>query len=376
MSNGWNDDRFMAAAASYARRALGRVWPNPAVGALIVRDDGDGPVIVGRGYTRPPGGPHAEVVALTEAGEKARGATCYVTLEPCSHQGRTGPCSVALAEAGVRRVVIGLLDPNPRVAGRGVAMLRDAGVEVASGIREDLCAALHAGHVSRLTRGRPQVVLKLAVSRDGYIGKSGAGQIAITGEDVFRRVHILRAECDGILVGIGTALADDPVLNCRLPGLGHRSPVRIILDTSARLPLDSNLVATAAEVPLWLLVAADADPDRTEALASAGCTVIRLARPKDGRIEPQAAVRALGQRGITKLMVEGGSAIARAFLDADLADEVIISQSELVIGEGGIPPFGDRGVDLVSQDPGYRTVGQRTVGADTMTHYVRDRSET
>ncbi|WP_417770575.1 bifunctional diaminohydroxyphosphoribosylaminopyrimidine deaminase/5-amino-6-(5-phosphoribosylamino)uracil reductase RibD, partial [Stappia sp.] len=162
MSNGWDDDRFMAAAASYARRALGRVWPNPAVGALIVRDDGDGPVIVGRGYTRPPGGPHAEVVALTEAGERARGATCYVTLEPCSHQGRTGPCSVALAEAGVRRVVIGLLDPNPRVAGRGVAMLRDAGVEVASGIREDLCTALHAGHVSRLTRGRPQVVLKLA----------------------------------------------------------------------------------------------------------------------------------------------------------------------------------------------------------------------
>ncbi len=376
MSNGWNDDRFMAAAASYARRALGRVWPNPAVGALVVRDDGDGPVIVGRGYTRPPGGPHAEVVALTEAGEKARGATCYVTLEPCSHQGRTGPCSVALAEAGVKRVVIGLLDPNPRVAGRGVAMLRDAGVEVASGVREDLCAALHAGHVSRLTRGRPQVVLKLAVSSDGYIGKSGTGQIAITGEDVFRRVHILRAECDGILVGIGTALADDPVLNCRLPGLGHRSPVRIILDTAARLPLDSNLVATAAEVPLWLLVAADADPDRVEALANAGCTVIRLARPKDGRIEPQAAVRALGQRGITKLMVEGGSAIARAFLDADLADEVIISQSELVIGEGGIPPFGDRGVDLVAQDPGYRTVGQRTVGADTMTHYVRDRSET
>ena len=263
--------------------------------------------------------------------------------------------------------------PGYMVASRA---LRDAGVEVASGIREDLCAALHAGHVSRLTRGRPQVVLKLAVSRDGYIGKSGAGQIAITGEDVFRRVHILRAECDGILVGIGTALADDPVLNCRLPGLGHRSPVRIILDTSARLPLDSNLVATAAEVPLWLLVAADADPNRTEALTSAGCTVSRLARPKDGRIEPQAAVRALGQRGITKLMVEGGSAIARAFLDADLADEVIISQSELVIGEGGIPPFGDRGVDLVSQDPGYRTVGQRTVGADTMTHYVRDRSET
>jgi diaminohydroxyphosphoribosylaminopyrimidine deaminase/5-amino-6-(5-phosphoribosylamino)uracil reductase len=374
MSNGWNDDRFMAAAASYARRALGRVWPNPAVGALIVRDEGHGPVVVGRGYTRPPGGPHAEVVALTEAGERARGATCYVTLEPCSHQGRTGPCSVALAEAGVSRVVIGLLDPNPRVAGRGVAMLREAGVEVVSGVREELCTALHAGHVSRLTRGRPQVVLKLAVSRDGYIGKRDAGQIAITGEDVFRRVHILRAECDGILVGIGTALADDPMLNCRLPGLGHRSPVRVILDTFARLPLDSRLVASAAEVPLWLLVGADADPDAVDALAAAGCTVVRLARPKDGRIHPTTVVRALGQRGITKLMVEGGSAVARAFLDADLADEVIISQSELVVGEGGILPFGDRGVDLVAGNPLYRGLGPRRVGADTMTHYVRDRN--
>ncbi len=185
MPDSWHDERFMAAAASYARRALGRVWPNPAVGALIVRDDGDGPVIVGRGYTRPPGGPHAEVVALAQAGEAARGATCYVTLEPCSHQGRTGPCCVALAEAGIRRVVIGLLDPNPRVAGRGVAMLEAAGVEVRSGVREELCSALHAGHVSRLTRGRPLVVLKLAVSRDGFIGRRGAGQVAITARMCF-----------------------------------------------------------------------------------------------------------------------------------------------------------------------------------------------
>lgn len=374
MPDSWHDDRFMAAAASYARRALGRVWPNPAVGALIVRDDGDGPVVVGRGYTRPPGGPHAEVVALAQAGEAARGATCYVTLEPCSHQGRTGPCCVALAQAGIRRVVIGLLDPNPRVSGRGVAMLEAAGVEVRSGVREELCSALHAGHVSRLTRGRPLVVLKLAVSRDGFIGRRGAGQIAITGEDVFRRVHILRAECDGILVGIGTALADDPSLNCRLPGLAHRSPVRIILDTNARLPLDSKLVQTAGEIPLWLLVAADADPDKVEALTVAGCTVIRLARAKGEPIDPRTAVRALGQRGITKLMVEGGSTVARAFLDTDLADEVIISQSSLVIGEGGILPFGSRGADMVTASVRFRNVGTRRVGADTMTHFVRERS--
>lgn len=374
MPDSWDDDRFMAAAASYARRALGRVWPNPAVGALIVRDGGDGPVVVGRGYTRPPGGPHAEVVALAQAGDAARGATCYVTLEPCSHQGRTGPCCVALAEAGVRRVVIGLLDPNPRVAGRGVAMLQASGVEVRSGVREDLCSALHAGHVSRLTRGRPLVVLKLAVSRDGFIGRRGAGQIAITGDDVFRRVHVLRAECDGILVGIGTALADDPMLSCRLPGLTHRSPVRIVLDTNARLPLESRLVKSAGDIPLWLLVAADAEVEKVDALSAAGCTVIRLARAKGEPIDPRTAVRALGQRGITKLMVEGGSAVARAFLDADLADEVIISQSDLIIGDGGILPFGERGVDLVASSVFYRKVGSRRFGADTMTHFLRERS--
>lgn len=374
MPDSWDDDRFMAAAASYARRALGRVWPNPAVGALIVRDDGDGPVVVGRGYTRPPGGPHAEVVALAQAGEAARGATCYVTLEPCSHHGRTGPCCVALAEAGVRRVVIGLLDPNPRVAGRGVAMLQASGVEVRSGVREDLCSALHAGHVSRLTRGRPLVVLKLAVSQDGFIGRRGAGQIAITGDDVFRRVHVLRAECDGILVGIGTALADDPMLNCRLPGLSHRSPVRIVLDTTARLPLESRLVKRAGDIPLWLLVAADAEVEKVDALSAAGCTVIRLARAKGEPIDPRTAVRALGQRGITKLMVEGGSAVARAFLDADLADEVIISQSDLTIGDGGILPFGERGVDLVTASVFFRKVGARRFGADTMTHFLRERS--
>ncbi|MAB00936.1 MAG: riboflavin biosynthesis protein RibD [Stappia sp.] len=366
----------MAAAAAYARRGLGKVWPNPAVGAIIVRDDGDGPRVVGRGNTQPPGGPHAEVVALRQAADLARGATCYVTLEPCSHQGRTGPCAVALAEAGVKRVVIGLLDPNPRVAGRGVSMLEAGGVEVcvASGEAARLAAELHAGHVRRVTDGRPHVILKLAVSRDGYIGRPGNGQVLITGEDVFRRVHVLRAECDGILVGIGTVLEDDPSLSCRLPGLTHRSPVRVVLDTEARLPLSSTLVKTAESIPVWVVVGADADPERLEALTAAGCMLIRLARPEGQRLDPHAVMRALGQRGLTRLLVEGGAGVARSLMDADLADEICISRGDVEIGDGGLRPFVDRDLSLVA-DLGRHELGFAfPAGRDTMMRYVRKRS--
>jgi diaminohydroxyphosphoribosylaminopyrimidine deaminase/5-amino-6-(5-phosphoribosylamino)uracil reductase len=365
------DARYMAAALSYARRGLGRVWPNPSVGALIVSDPASGGVVVGQGVTQPPGGAHAEVIALRQAGERARGATCYVTLEPCSHQGRTGPCAVALADAGVARVVIGLSDPNPRVAGRGVEMLRARGVEVVTGVLRAACADHHAGHIRRVLAGRPHVILKLAVSRDGFIGREGEGQIPITGPDVFRRVHVLRAECDGILVGVGTAIADNPILNCRLPGLANRSPVRIVLDTSARLPLDGRLVDTAREVPVWVLVSAQADPDRVSALSAAGCTVVRLATPVDGRIDPHAAMRALGQRGLTRLLVEGGATVANALLESDLADEVIISRGDMTVGEGGIPPFAGRGLEALCETGRYVVQTTVPVGADTMTRYLR-----
>lgn len=365
------DARYMAATLALARRALGRVWPNPAVGALIVQPGAHGPVVVGRGVTQPPGGPHAEVVALRQAGARAQGATCYVTLEPCSHQGRTGPCAVALAEAGIARVVIGLLDPNPRVAGRGVEILRARGLEVVTGVAGADCARHHAGHVYRLREGRPHVVLKLAVSRDGYIGREGAGQIPITGEDVFRRVHLLRAECDGILVGVGTAIADDPILNCRLPGMANRSPVRVVMDTNARLPLASRLVTTAREVPVWVVVSSGADADRIADLTAAGCTVIRLATPKDGRLDPRAALRALGQRGLTRLMVEGGAGIARAMVDADLADTVIVSRGDMEVGAGGIRPLVDRGVEVFEDPARFVRTGSWQVGRDAMTSYRR-----
>ncbi|MXN67332.1 bifunctional diaminohydroxyphosphoribosylaminopyrimidine deaminase/5-amino-6-(5-phosphoribosylamino)uracil reductase RibD [Stappia sp. GBMRC 2046] len=366
-----HDPRFMAAAISLAARASGRVWPNPAVGALIVDESDYIPVVRGRGWTQATGGAHAEARALHDAGEAARGATCYVTLEPCSHQGRTGPCAVALAEAGIKRVVVGVADPNPRVSGRGVEILREAGVEVVVGVCEGQAAEHHAGFIRRMRDGRPHVILKLAVSNDGFIGRRDDGQVAITGEDVKRRVHLFRAECDAIMVGIGTAIADNPSLTCRLPGLEDRSPVRVVLDPRADLPLDSKLVRTADKTPVWVIVANDADYERTDALSEKGCSVIRVAPDGKGRISPKVALRALGQRGITKLLLEGGSRIAKSFVEADAVDEAMIYNGAATVGNGGILPFGDRGLDFLDESALVMAPGRIEVGPESCDHYIR-----
>ncbi|MCR4268122.1 bifunctional diaminohydroxyphosphoribosylaminopyrimidine deaminase/5-amino-6-(5-phosphoribosylamino)uracil reductase RibD, partial [Nitratireductor sp. ZSWI3] len=238
------DRRFMAAAIRLSRRHLGLTGTNPSVATLIVRDDGAGPRIVGRGVTAIGGRPHAETEALAEAGVAARGATAYVTLEPCAHHGRTPPCANALAVAGVARVVGAAADPDPRVSGKGYAILRDAGIEVVEGVLAEEAADLMRGYLTRSEKKRPEVTLKLAISADGMIGRQGQGQVAITGEVSRRQVHMMRAESDAILVGIGTALADGPALTCRLPGLERRSPLRIVLDRDLRLPPTSTLART------------------------------------------------------------------------------------------------------------------------------------
>ncbi|WP_235974722.1 bifunctional diaminohydroxyphosphoribosylaminopyrimidine deaminase/5-amino-6-(5-phosphoribosylamino)uracil reductase RibD [Stappia albiluteola] len=362
----------MAAALSLARRASGRVWPNPAVGALIVDESGDLPVIRGRGWTSPPGGPHAEAVALRNAGDAARGATCYVTLEPCSHQGRTGACSIALIEAGISRVVVALADPNPRVSGRGIAMLRDAGVEVVTGVCEDEARRHHAGFVMRMRHNRPQVLLKLAISQDGFIGRRNGGQVLITGEDVARRVHLFRAECDAICVGIGTVLSDDPELTCRLPGMSHLSPVRVVLDARADLPMNSYLARTAGEVPVWLIVSNAADYEKTDALAARGVTVIRVPQDEAGRIAPHVALRVLGQRGITRLLLEGGSRVAESFVAAGAVDEVMAYHGTATVGEGGVKPLGDHGLELLDEKGFVRLPGRRRVGGESFEYLRRE----
>src|SRR3954465_1346182 len=246
------DRRFMAAALRLSRKNAGRTSTNPSVGTIIVRDDGAGPMIVGTGVTAVGGRPHAETEALAEAGELARGATAYVTLEPCAHHGRTPPCANALVNAGVARVVGAASDPDPRVSGKGYAILRAAGIAVVENVLAQEAPDLMAASLIRSSKKRAEVTLKLALSRDGMIGKKRAGQVAITGEVARRQVQLMRARSDAILGGIGTALPDDPLLTVRLAGLEPRSPTRIVLDRQARLPLSSRLVATAHDVPVFV----------------------------------------------------------------------------------------------------------------------------
>ena len=325
-----DDRRFMAEAIRFSRTNAGMTSSNPCVGCVIVRDG----EIVGRGVTAAPTGrPHAEPQALADAGDKARGATAYVTLEPCSHFGKTPPCANALMEAGIARVVVALTDPDPRVAGRGLSMLADAGIEVESGVLAKEAAYQLAPYLTRQTKKRSHVTLKLAVSADGMIGVKGGGQVAITGPQARAEVHTLRAESDAILVGIGTALADDPELTVRLPGMEHRSPLRIVLDRDLRLPLTSKLVQTAKSVPVMVMAAKTNDSAefqaRREALTAAGVEVVEAETPLE-------VVTLLGERGINGLIVEGGAQVADAFLKAGLVDRIQLYEGPGVIGSEGI----------------------------------------
>jgi diaminohydroxyphosphoribosylaminopyrimidine deaminase/5-amino-6-(5-phosphoribosylamino)uracil reductase len=339
------DLRFMDMALALGRRGLGNTWPNPAVGAVIVQPPGDGWgdwTVVGRGWTRPGGRPHAETEALARAGAAARGATLYATLEPCSHVGKTPPCADAIIAAGIARVVSPLDDPNPEVAGRGHQRLRANGVAVTVGVGAEVARRDHAGHLRRIADGRPHVLLKLAVSADGKAGLAGRRPVAITGEAARARSHMLRATSDAILIGIGTALADDPALTCRLPGMIERSPVRVVLDSMLRLPLDGQLAETAADIPVWVFAAVDAPAERERALRQRGIEVLRVGGDKNGRLDLDAVLRLLATMGITRLMVEGGPTLAGVFAAADLVDEACIFRAARVIGADGIDALDER----------------------------------
>ncbi|NKK56526.1 bifunctional diaminohydroxyphosphoribosylaminopyrimidine deaminase/5-amino-6-(5-phosphoribosylamino)uracil reductase RibD [Rhizobium leguminosarum bv. viciae] len=369
-----HDERFMAAAIRLSRWHLGRTATNPSVGCLIVRDG----VIVGRAVTALGGRPHAETQALAEAGALARGATAYVTLEPCSHHGKTPPCAEALIAYGVARVVISVTDPDPRVSGRGIAMLREAGIEVDAGVLEAEGRHSLAAYLTRQTKNRPYVTLKLAVSADGMIGREGAGQVAITGPEARAQVQALRAETDAILVGIGTAIADDPLLTVRSPGLESQSPIRIVLDPSLALPLTSKLVATAREVPVIVVAseeaslleaeggntpadAADMD-SRRAAIEAAGVEVVHC-----NPYHPEVLLPALATRGISSLLVEGGAKTARLFLEAGLVDRIQLYQAPVVIGEGGI----ESPLDATDIPSGFAHTGTLMFGEDRLDEYER-----
>jgi diaminohydroxyphosphoribosylaminopyrimidine deaminase/5-amino-6-(5-phosphoribosylamino)uracil reductase len=363
------DHRFMQLALTLGRRGQGRTWPNPAVGAVIVKDG----VIISRGWTQPGGRPHAEVEALGRAGEAARGATLYATLEPCSHFGKSPPCADAIIVAGVSRVVSAILDPNPQVAGQGHAKLRAAGIAVDIGVGAAEAARDHAGHFRRIREGRPHVILKLAVSSDDKIGAAGRKPVAVTGEAARSRVHLLRAQCDAILVGIGTVLADDPLLTCRLPGMVKESPVRVVLDRALRLPGTSALVHSARETPLWVMTSSLSEAPAAMKLGAAGAQVIRVATttaPPPG-LDLAAVLRALAGKGITRLLVEGGSRVASSFVAAKLVDEVWLLRGPDPIGDGGVSALDGLPLTAITESPEFNVRAGEELQRDTLTIYER-----
>ena len=360
------DRRFMQLALTLGRRGLGRTAPNPAVGAVIVKDG----IVVGRGWTQPGGRPHAEPEALARAGEAARGATLYVTLEPCSHIGKSPPCADAIIAAGIARVVSAVEDPNPQVAGQGHAKLRAAGIVVDVGTCADEAARDHAGHFRRVREGRPHVILKLAVSPDDKIGAAGGKPVAITGEAARARVHLLRAQCDAVMIGIGTARADDPLLTCRLPGMAKRSPVRIVLDRALRLPGDGQLVHSAREVPLWVMTSDTAEAPAAAKLGAAGVQVLRVKTSEHG-LDLADALRMLSDKGITRLMVEGGAQVAASFVEAGLVDEVWLLRGPNEIGADGVAALGALPLGAITQSPSFRVRASEKLDHDTLTIYQR-----
>ncbi len=354
----------MRAALALSRRGLGTTWPNPSVGCVIVA----GGLVVGRGVTAPGGRPHAEVLALAMAGPRARGATAYVTLEPCSHWGQTPPCADALVAAGVARVVAALGDPDPRVDGAGLARLRAAGVAVETGVLAAEAAALQAGFLGVRTLGRPMVTLKLASTLDGRIATRTGESRWITGPWARRAVHRMRGEHDAVLVGIGTALADDPDLTCRLPGFRERPVVRVVADGRLRLPVASRLVATAGAHPTWVLHRAGADPVLAAALAAAGVRLIELPGDAAG-IKPVAAMRALAAAGLTRVFAEGGGRLASSLLRAGVVDRLAWFHAPAVMGADGWPAAQALGVAGLAGMPRFERLSVTPLGEDVLSEF-------
>jgi len=363
------DQRFMQLALTLGRRGQGRTWPNPAVGAVVVKDG----VIVGRGWTQAGGRPHAEPVALAHASEAARGATLYVTLEPCSHVGKSPPCADAVVAAGIKRVVSAIEDPNPEVAGRGHAQLRAAGIAVDVGLGAAEAARDHAGHFRRIRDRRPHVILKLAVSSDDKIAAAGHQPVAISGEAAKARMHLLRAQCDAILVGIGTVQADDPLLTCRLPGMEAYSPVRVVLDRALRISGTCRLVHSARATPLWIMTSNLAEAPAAMKLGAAGAQVIRVATAASPRLglDLSAVLQALAERGITRLLVEGGARVASSFVAAGLVDEFWLLRGPDAVGAQGVAALDALPLWSITQSPGFHVRTSESFEKDTLTVYER-----
>jgi diaminohydroxyphosphoribosylaminopyrimidine deaminase / 5-amino-6-(5-phosphoribosylamino)uracil reductase len=357
------DTFHMQTALTLAGRGLGLVAPNPAVGCVIVGIDG---TVAGRGWTQPGGRPHAETEAIGRAGDKGKGGTAYVTLEPCDHRGKTPPCSLALINAGIKRVVIACEDPDPRVAGKGVKRLKASGVEVVEGILEAQAKVLNAGFMSRLSRGRPVFTLKSATSLDGRIATRTGHSKWITGPEARAAGHMLRARHDAIMVGIGTALADNPSLSCRLPGMEGYSPTRIIADSTLQLPTSSAMVETADDIPTIILTGPGADKSKIKELRNKAVKVIEVATSTAGHPAPVAMAEALAGEGLNSVLIEGGGKLAGAFLQAGQIDRLAWFHAAKLIGGDGVPSVAPFGVENLPDAPSFTRTSLRICGEDVL----------
>ena len=357
-----DDLRHMKAALTLARRGLGMVWPNPTVGCVIVRDGH----VIARGWTQQGGRPHGETEALARAGAAARGATAYVSLEPCCHWGKTPPCTDALIGAGIARVLVPIEDPDPRVSGRGIARLREAGIAVETGLCAAAAAELNAGFFLRLATGRPLTTLKLATTLDGQLATSTGESRWITGERARDRAHLLRASHDAVMIGSNTVLSDDPLLTCRLPGLDDWSPVRVVVDSRLRVPLTARVVAEARRVPTWFITLRHGDAARREAFRSCGVELIEVPATPDHTVDMAAAFQELGRRGLTRVLVEGGATLAAVLLRAGLVDRLAWFHAPSLIGGDGIPAVAPLGITNLEDAPRFERLSLEPVGDDVL----------
>lgn len=368
-----DDTGWMRLAIREAKKGLGRTSPNPCVGAVLVKDNR----LIAAGYHHRAGAPHAEVNALTAAGENARGATLYVTLEPCNHTGRTPPCTRAILAAGIRRLVVGMADPNPMVAGGGAAFLAARGLEVIQGILEPQCRELNRPFLKHVSTGLPWVIMKAGMSLDGRIAAAGGNSAWITGEESRRLVHRMRDRVDAILIGNTTALTDDPSLTARLPGRRGRDPLRIVLDSNLILPPGLRMLQHSSPAATWIFTGPQAAPDKVRTMVEAGAVVKAVPLDGQGRLDLRAVLAELGRAGLTSVLVEGGGRVHGAFLRAGLVDEVRIFVAPIFLGGDGVPLLDGLGLDRVSLAPRFRTTRVRRLGEDVLIEgrFARDKED-
>jgi len=362
------DERFMAAALAIGRRGFGRSAPNPSVGALVVKDG----IIVGRGWTKPGGRPHAETEALRSAGAEAKGARLYVSLEPCSHHGQTPPCTDAIIAAGISRVVYAIDDPDPRASGSAARLLEAAGIEVTKGVLEAGAKRAHLGHFLRVKEKRPMISLKLALTADSFAAAGpGAERLQITGAPANGFVHVQRAMHEAVMTGIGTVLADDPLLTVRLPGVDNRTPLRIVLDSNLRLPYQSQLALTAGKIPALVIAGEGASEEKAARLSAAHVEIAFVRRDGAGHIDLKSALNFLAGRGLTRIFCEGGPRLASALIGAGLADEVMLLTAPEPLGLEGVPGLDAAAASILAGPERYRLAEARMIGADRLTRHER-----